>query len=192
MFLNVMTPLIMVISFSNSMQLTFAAREHILRGQSKREAFRQAILVVGPACVLTHAPRPCRLSRCNSPSPISFAALARPACWPRDRARRGAHAGAAAWPAAGARGGRPRRAGRDRRPAVNWLRVFCAWIAVKMVNRPVLYSAIAVIVVAGLGVVYAQLPARYRLADQLPDREEPVQAGKLIDSELHGEIRSTC
>ena len=55
MFLNVMTPLIMVISFSDSMQLTFAARDRLLEGQSKYEALRNSMLVVGPACVLTHA-----------------------------------------------------------------------------------------------------------------------------------------
>src|SRR5947207_1339152 len=54
MFLNVMTPLIMVISFSDSMQLTFAARDRLIAGADKATAFRQAILVVGPACVLTH------------------------------------------------------------------------------------------------------------------------------------------
>ena len=42
MFLNVMTPLIMVISFSDCMQLTFAARDRILAGQSKYEALRNA------------------------------------------------------------------------------------------------------------------------------------------------------
>src|SRR3712207_3036085 len=55
MFLNVMTPLIMVISFSDSMQLTFAARDRLIAGESKYQAFRNAVLVVGPACVLTHA-----------------------------------------------------------------------------------------------------------------------------------------
>jgi predicted RND superfamily exporter protein len=55
MFLNVMTPLIMVISFSDSMQLTFAARDRIMAGEDKLTAFRNAIIVVGPACVLTHA-----------------------------------------------------------------------------------------------------------------------------------------
>ena len=55
MFLNVMTPLIMVISFSDSMQLTFAARDRLLAGEDKYEALRNAILIVGPACVLTHA-----------------------------------------------------------------------------------------------------------------------------------------
>ena len=35
MFLNVMTPLIMVISFSDSMQITFAARDRLLAGDDK-------------------------------------------------------------------------------------------------------------------------------------------------------------
>src|ERR1700732_2304917 len=39
MFLNVMTPLIMVISFSDSMQLTFAARDRLIAGQDKYTAF---------------------------------------------------------------------------------------------------------------------------------------------------------
>ena len=55
MFLNVMTPLIMVISFADSMQLTFAARDRLIAGEDKVTAFRTAVLVVGPACVLTHA-----------------------------------------------------------------------------------------------------------------------------------------
>src|SRR5712672_2693918 len=55
MFLNVMTPLIMVISFSDSMQLTFAARDRLLQGESRYESFCNAMFVVGPACVLTHA-----------------------------------------------------------------------------------------------------------------------------------------
>src|SRR6195256_1528217 len=55
MFLNVMTPLIMVISFSDSMQLTFLARDRLIAGHSKYEAFRAAILIAGPACVLPHA-----------------------------------------------------------------------------------------------------------------------------------------
>ena len=55
MFLNVMTPLIMVISFSDSMQLTFATRDRIIAGQSKADALRTAVHIVGPACVLTHA-----------------------------------------------------------------------------------------------------------------------------------------
>ena len=187
MFLNVMTPLIMVISFSDSMQLTFAARAAILRGDSKRDAFRQAILVVGPACVLTHAT-----------AALSFIALQ---FSQSDLIRTFGQAGLLATaiallavlvmaPALGLLLVRQEKdletkvESVDR--SVNWLRTFCAWIAGKMVNRPALYTLISVVVVAALGIIYTQLPARYRLADQLPDREQAVQAGNLIDAELHG------
>ena len=56
MFLNVMTPLIMVISFSDSMQLTFAARDQLMAGA-------------------TSAP----------PSATRFSSSARPACSPTPR-----------------------------------------------------------------------------------------------------------
>ncbi len=187
MFLNVMTPLIMVISFSDSMQLTFAARAAILRGDSKRDAFRQAILVVGPACVLTHAT-----------AALSFIALQ---FSQSDLIRTFGQAGLLATvialfavlvmaPAVGMLLVREETdldvKGSTVDRSVNWLRAFCAWIAGKMVHRPLLYTAISVLVVAGLGIIYAQLPARYRLADQLPDREQAVQAGNLIDAKLHG------
>ena len=38
LFLNIMTPLIMVISFSDSMQLTFAARDRLIAGESRYQA----------------------------------------------------------------------------------------------------------------------------------------------------------
>ena len=41
MFLNVMTPLIMVISFSDSMQLTFAARDRLMAGDDQRDGLPQ-------------------------------------------------------------------------------------------------------------------------------------------------------
>src|SRR5256886_14581938 len=52
MFLNVMTPLLMLISFSDSMQLTFAARDRLIAGHAKSTALRRPVLVVGPACAL--------------------------------------------------------------------------------------------------------------------------------------------
>src|SRR5262249_20883741 len=55
-----------------------------------------------------------------------------------------------------------------------------------MVHRPGLYSLISIVIVAILAGIYTQLPARYRLADQLPDREQAVQARNLIDGKLRG------
>ena len=69
MFLNVMTPLIMVISFSDSMQLTFAARDRLIAGEDKydgvpqRRAGGRAGLRADP-----RAPPAFRSSRCSSPN----------------------------------------------------------------------------------------------------------------------------
>jgi len=66
------------------------------------------------------------------------------------------------------------------------LRNFCYWIAVRMVSRPGLFSLIAVIFVGGLAVVYANLEPRYRLADQVPDKQQAVAASGRLDAKLTG------
>jgi predicted RND superfamily exporter protein len=187
MFLNVMTPLIMVISFSDSMQLTFAARDRLIAGQDKYTAFRNAVLVVGPACVLTHGT-----------AGISFIALQ---FSDSDLIRKFGEAGLAATvialiavlslvPVFGVLLVRNEKLfavkfqGAD--AGVQMLRNFCYWIAVRMVSRPGLFSLIAVIFVGGLAVVYANLEPRYRLADQVPDKQQAVEASGRLDAKLTG------
>lgn len=70
--------------------------------------------------------------------------------------------------------------------ALDVLRRFCAWIAHRMVSRPGLYSLIGLLVVIILSIGYAQLEPRYRLADQLPDRQQAVQASHRLDMKLTG------
>jgi uncharacterized protein len=187
MFLNVMTPLIMVISFSDSMQLTFAARDRLIAGQDKYTAFKNAVLVVGPACVLTHGT-----------AGISFIALQ---FSDSDLIRKFGEAGLAATiialiavlslvPVFGVLFVRNEKVfaakfqGAD--AGVNALRAFCYWIAVRMVSRPGLFSLLAVIFVGGLAVVYANLEPRYRLADQVPDKQQAVAASSRLDAKLTG------
>ncbi|SFK19340.1 hypothetical protein SAMN05444581_103166 [Methylocapsa palsarum] len=187
MFLNVMTPLIMVISFSDSMQLTFAARDRLIAGETKRDALRNALLTVGPACVLTHAT-----------AALSFLALQ---FSNSDLIRAFGRAGLIATiialvtvlvlaPMLGMLllRGEAAFAESARRAdmGVETLRRFCAWIAARMVRRPGLYSLLALLTVAGLGVVYAQLQPRYRLADQVPDKRQAVEAGGRLDAKLAG------
>src|SRR5262245_11617330 len=187
MFLNVMTPLIMVISFSDSMQLTFAARDRLIAGQDKYTAFRNAVLVVGPACVLTHAT-----------AGISFIALQ---FSDSDLIRKFGEAGLAATiialiavlslvPVFGVLFVRNEKVfavkfqGAD--AGVQMLRNFCYWIAVRMVSRPGLFSLIALLLVGGLGIVYGSLEPRYRLADQVPDKRQAVDASSRLDAKLTG------
>jgi len=188
MFLNVMTPLIMVISFSDSMQLTFAARDRLIQGMDKFKAFREAVLVVGPACVLTHGT-----------AGISFIALQ---FSNSDLIRTFGEAGLLATvlallavlslvPLLGvllvrneAVFAQKIQQGSDF--GVTVLRRFCSWVAVRMVSHPGLYSLVGLIVVAGLCFIYANLEPRYRLADQVPDKRQAVEASSRLDAKLTG------
>jgi uncharacterized protein len=187
MFLNVMTPLIMVISFSDSMQLTFAARDRLIAGESKHDAFQNAIYVVGPACVLTHAT-----------AGLSFIALQFSSS---DLIRSFGEAGLIATvlalfavltlvPLFGVLLVRKEAAFVARAKiadtGVNALRQFCSWIALRMVNHPGLYSLVAVLIVSGLASVYSNLEPRYRLADQVPDGQQAVAASGRLDAKLTG------
>jgi predicted RND superfamily exporter protein len=187
MFLNVMTPLIMVISFSDSMQLTFAARDRLLVGDDKFMAFRNSLLIVGPACVLTHAT-----------AGVSFIALQFSSS---DLIRTFGEAGliAVAVALVAVLMGVPLlgvllirneaafvAAVRDMDTALDWLRRLCSWIAIRMVARPGLYSLLSLLVVVVLSLGYAQLQPRYRLADQVPDRQQAVQASNRLDAKLTG------
>jgi uncharacterized protein len=187
MFLNVMTPLIMVISFSDSMQLTFAARDRLIAGQDKFTAFRNAVLVVGPACVLTHGT-----------AGISFIALQ---FSNSELIRKFGEAGLAATiialvavlslvPVFGVLLVRNERVFavkfQSADAGVQALRNFCYWIAVRMVSRPGLFSLIALLFVGGLAGVYANLQPRYRLADQVPDKRQAVAASNRLDAKLTG------
>jgi uncharacterized protein len=187
MFLNVMTPLIMVISFSDSMQLTFAARDRLIAGQDKFTAFKNAVLVVGPACVLTHGT-----------AGISFIALQ---FSDSDLIRKFGEAGLAATiialvavlslvPVFGVLFVRNEKVFavkfQSADAGVQALRNFCYWIAVRMVSRPGLFSLIAVIFVGALAVIYGNLEPRYRLADQVPDKQQAVAASGRLDAKLTG------
>ncbi|MGD9805783.1 MAG: MMPL family transporter, partial [Hyphomicrobiaceae bacterium] len=53
LFINVITPLILVSGFSDSMHLVFAIRRDVMAGVDRVTAARNAILDVAPACLLT-------------------------------------------------------------------------------------------------------------------------------------------
>ncbi|THD46611.1 MAG: RND transporter [Bradyrhizobium sp.] len=186
-FLNVMTPLIMVISFSDSMQLTFAARDRLVAGDDKRTAFTRAVRIVGPACVLTHVAAGLSLAgllisksdliREFGEAGIIATAVALLTVLSLvpvlgvtligDEARFVANLGA-------------------EDPGVSGLRRFCGWIAGRMVSRPLFYGLIGILVVAALGAFYEGLKPSYRLADQVPDKQQSTEASHRLDAELTG------
>ena len=66
------------------------------------------------------------------------------------------------------------------------LQRFCGWIAAAMVTHPGRYTLAGILIIALLGVGYTQLQPRYRLADQVPDREQAIAANTRIDTKLTG------
>jgi len=188
LFLNVMIPLIMVLGFSDSMQLTVAMRNRLLEGDRRIKAVRYAVLVVGPACVLATAT-----------AAASFIAL-----FFSDSAliRTFGFAGALSTMIAFVAGimlvPLLTRAliGRNTKPfvanmkshdwAMNALKRFCGWIAEIGVRHPKIVVSLGLLVVIAFGAIYTTLPPRYRLADQVPDREQAVAASAQLDEKLTG------
>src|SRR5207302_2407505 len=140
-------------------------------GEDKYPALRNAILVVGPACVLPHAT-----------AGLSFVAvLFSDSSLIRTFGAAGLIATVIALlavltlvPLLAVLLVRKEAAfatkvkGSD--SAVDMLRKACGLIADQMVRRPALYSLISLVVVGGLALVYTNLDPRYRLADQVPDK----------------------
>jgi predicted RND superfamily exporter protein len=187
MFLNVMTPLIMVMAFSDSMQLTFAFRDRLLSGEGRFQAMRSAITVVGPAVVLTAVA-----------AALSFAVLL---FSDSDLIRAFGAAGAMSAgiaflstillvPVLGLILVRNeekfvrRVAGTD--IGVNALRRACGWIATRVAAHAVPFSIASIVIVVALTFVYASLDPRYRLADQVPNQQQSVSASQSLDEKLTG------
>jgi hypothetical protein len=169
------------------MQLTFAARDRLIAGDDPRTAFGAAIEVVGPACVLTHATAGLSflgLLFSDSETIRSFGeagfisvmvalitVLSLVPVLGVTLLRKGS--ALASMPAGSDTG-------------VEALRRFCDWVALRMVRRPGLNTAIGLVVVAGLGAAYYGLHPSWRLADQVPDQEQAVRASGRLDAKLTG------
>jgi predicted RND superfamily exporter protein len=188
LFLNVMIPLIMVLGFSDSMQLTVAMRNRLVDGDRRIKSARYAVLVVGPACVLATAT-----------AAASFIALLfSDSALIRTFGIAGALSTAIAFVVGImlvpllTRALIPRNAGaytanlkrHDR--AMNALKSFCGRIAKFGVSHPQLVVTLGLLLVIAFGAIYVTLPPRYRLADQVPDREQAVAASAQLDEKLTG------
>jgi len=188
LFLNVMSPLIMVMAFSDTMQITFAMRDRLVAGDDKRTALRYAILRVGPACVLTVATAAASFITLL----ISDSALI------RTFGAAGALSCVIAYVAVivlvpllgmlllGNDHSKLRedRGGHDR--PMKALRGLCEWIADGVTARPIFFASLSVVLIITMGAAYLSLEPRYRLADQVPDREQALEASGRLDEKLTG------
>jgi predicted RND superfamily exporter protein len=187
LFLNVMTPLVMVMGFADSMQMVSAIRIRLREGDSRREAIAFAVRVVGPACVLAHGT-----------TLLAFLALfLSDSGLIRTFGAAGAMATIVSYvavigilPVLGlvlirnedmmSRARAPVDAAMDR------LGAFVGWVVDRVVARPALYSFVGLALFAAFAVAHTSLQPRYRLADQVPDREQALDATSRIDAKLTG------
>jgi uncharacterized protein len=78
---------------------------------------------------------------------------------------------------------------RDRTPAdgmMDALGTFVGGIVDRVVRHPVSYTVLGLTLFALFSYAHLQLESRYRLADQVPDREQALDASGRIDKKLTG------
>lgn len=187
LFLNVMTPLIMVMGFADSMQMVSAIRIRLREGDSKLEAIRFAVNVVGPACVLAHGA-----------VLLSFLALL---LSESGLIRTFGEAGTMSTvisfvaviivlPLIALLFIRNEAAlSRERTPAdgmMDWLGNFVGAIVDRVVRHPIFYTLLGLSLFGLFAFTHLHLEPKYRLADQVPDREQALAASGRIDSKLTG------
>jgi uncharacterized protein len=187
LFLNVMTPLIMVMGFADSMQMVSAIRIRLREGDTKFEAVQFAVKVVGPACLLAHAA-----------TLLSFLALLfSESGLIRTFGQAGALATCISFVAvmivlpllAVALIRNEAKLARDRSSADGMMDALGGFVGVvvdRVTRHPVFYTLLGVGLFALFSFAHLQLEPRYRLADQVPDREQAVDASGRIDSKLTG------
>lgn len=187
LFLNVMTPLVMVMGFADSMQMVSAIRIRLREGDSRAAAVHFAVRVVGPACVLAHGV-----------ALLSFLALL---FSQSGLIRTFGLAGSLAvgisfvaiilvLPLLGLLLIRNEASlARDRSPAdrlMDSLGGVVGWVVDRVVRWPLATTMVALVSFVALASAYLQLEPRYRLADQVPDREQALGATGRIDEKLTG------
>ena len=188
LFINVITPLILVSGFSDSMHLVFAIRRDIVAGVDRVTAARNAILDVAPACLLTAMNAALALvsfSWAQSALIRTFGIAALLAVGISYLAV------AVVVPTLAALLIRPERTTRtlaeqDQDGGIGFLGALTRSIVGTVIYRPALWSLLGVAGVVLTGLAYVQLVPSYRLADQVPDKEQALAATGRLDQKLTG------
>jgi predicted RND superfamily exporter protein len=187
LFVNVITPLIIVNGFSDSMHLVFNVRRELMGGANRLEAARTAVINVAPACFLTALTAAIALASFifaesalirtfGSASTIAvllsyvavvvvvptLAAL----LLPREASRQ------------------TPGVGRDR--AMGELGKYSEVLFRHLARFPLVYVMAGIVLVGVMGTAYVNLEPHYRLADQVPDQEQALAATNRLDEKLTG------
>ena len=187
LFINVITPLILVSGFSDSMHLVFAVRRSIVSGMDRIEAARRAVIEIAPACLLT------AMNACLAIASFAFAESA------LIRTFGGAailavcisyFAVAIVVPTLAALLVRKEERSvvdaEDETGGVGVLQRSTDAIVRVVSAYPAVFTTLGVLSVVATGVAYSQLSPRYKLADQVPDKEQALAGTASLDRKLTG------
>lgn len=187
LFVNVITPLIIVNGFSDSMHLVFNVRRELMAGTSRLEAARMAVTNVAPACFLT------ALTAVIALASFIFAESA------LIRTFGGAStiavllsyvAVVVVVPTLSAvllpRETPARESQNDQDRAMGALGRFSEFLFLHIANSPARYVVAGLVLAAVMGAAYFNLKPHYRLADQVPDQEQALLANSRLDEKLTG------
>ncbi len=193
LFINVLTPLILVSGFSDSMHLVFAIRRDIVAGVDRITAARNAVKDVAPACLLT------AMNQAISLVSFAFAesALVRTFGMASLIAVGLSYvAVAVVVPTLAALliKNEPHAAGEQDDPAhqerdnagMRALTATSLAIARFSGRQPAIFIALGAIATILCGIAFNRLEPHYRLADQVPDKEQALAATGKLDAKLTG------
>ncbi|MFN3869756.1 MAG: efflux RND transporter permease subunit, partial [Hyphomicrobiaceae bacterium] len=189
LFINVITPLILVSGFSDSMHLVFAVRRSILAGVDRVAAARAAVLDVAPACLLT------AMNASLALLSFSFAQSALIKTFGTAALLAVAIsyiAVAVVVPTLAALLIRHETASRSiddidaEDGSVGVLQRATEAIVRTVSARPATFATLGLAAVIATGAGYVQLVPSYRLADQVPDKEQALAGTAQLDQKLTG------
>ena len=186
-FINVIPPLVMVIALSDAMHMVYSIRRNVTKGLDRFEATKQAVLNVGPACVLT--------------SLTTSLAMASLAYTDSGLIRQFGFAAALATlmaftavilvvptlTALMMRNEDKFRADEHKHSkALNWLEGVSAQLGRWITPRHLAMTIIGISLAVLFSIMHSQLQAQYRLSDQVPTGKESIETSSRIDKFLEG------
>jgi uncharacterized protein len=186
-FINVLPPLIMVITLSDAMHMVFSILKGLRAGQSKVEAIKEAILTVGPACVLTSLTTTIALLSMAITDSADIRGFALAAAGGTFLAFFAVITlvptlsmllihDEASYVEEGKASFNP----------ILWLEQLCLKLAGWVLPKWRQISILGICAGVLFTFFHSQLDARYRLSDQVPDADTSMQAMDQIDSRLSG------
>lgn len=193
LFINVLTPLILVSGFSDSMHLVFAIRRDIVAGIDRRTAARNAVRDVAPACLLT------AMNQAISLVSFAFAesALVRTFGLAALIAVGLSYVAVAVVvptlaallirnePNAHVVQDDPEHQQRDN-AGMSVLATVSLGVARFSARHPAIFVLAGAIATVLCGIAFNRLEPHYRLADQVPDKEQALAATGKLDAKLTG------